>query len=84
LAMAVAAASVAQASDVFQFMKPQLDENMPSDKPYGEPIHSSIKKNGFGMTVEEDIYANNYAETTLKAPLLPFHADVAQHVSIIE
>ena len=57
---------------------------MPSDKPYGEPIHSSIKKNGFGMTVEEDIYANNYAETTLKAPLLPFHADVAQHVSIIE
>jgi len=36
------------------------------------------------MAVEENHYANNYSETTVKAPVVPFEYDLAHHVSHIE
>ena len=81
---ALVAATVAQAADVFQFIKNDLPSGVPTNVRYGEPIKSTIRKNGFGMTVEEDIYSNTFTETTVKAPIVPFVQDYAQHITYLE
>ena len=48
-----------------------------SDAPV-TPLSERITKNQFGCIVEETVFANNYVEKVVKAPLLPLHLDYAQ------
>lgn len=42
------------------------------------PLSRQVRKNNFGMLVEEAVFANSYVEKTIKAPLIPFHMDYSQ------
>ena len=83
-ASAIVAATVAQGADIFNFLNTQVPEDFPTDVGYGEPIHQSIKISGFGNTVEEHIYANNFTETYIKTPNVPFVQDYATQISHLE
>ena len=77
--LVLASAQIALSVHGFHFGKPEIPEGVQSDAPYGQAISQSISKNGFGMTVEQDVYANKFTETTVTAPLLPFHLNHALH-----
>ena len=47
------------------------------------PISSNISKNQFGCIVEETVYADQYTEKVIRAPMLPLHLDYEQQEAMI-
>ena len=80
-ASAVVGATVASGAQLFGMDIPM---DVYTDAPYGAPISQTMKKNGFGMSVEQNIYANSYAETTVRAPHVPFDQDFTAQTNHIE
>jgi hypothetical protein len=79
-----ALAGLASADAWFEMFRPDSLKDIPTDAPYGEAIHSNMRRTGFGTVVETDTYANNYSESFIKAPLLPWAVDFARHMETIE
>ena len=76
IAASIAAASIVNGADIFQFLK---------DEELGErPLYHDIKVSGFGNTVEHSIYGNDTTETFIKAPTVPFTVDVSTQVQHME
>ena len=58
----------------------EKEEEVVVDEPSlrGNFLTSSIEKNNHGCIVEQTVYDNEYVETVVTAPSLPYHYDYAQ------
>ncbi len=74
--VALSFAQAALAQNLFeQIAGPNRVEAVSDVKEMELPLSSKFHKNQFGCLGEESVFANNYTEKVIKAPLVPFHMD---------
>ena len=83
---AVAALGFAQATlaqDLFERISGGQNIRVETDVKEMMPLSTNLKKNQFGCLVEEAVFADQYVEKVIRAPLMPIGLDYTQQEQFI-